>query len=57
MILVVYLGHEILPPLEVIFFSKAVMGFMRTCLNPFRAPKSLPILNPSNFVPREGFQW
>ena len=24
-------------------------------LNPFRAPEPLPILNPSNFVPKNGF--
>ena len=24
-------------------------------LNPFRAPESLPILKPSNFVPKNGF--
>ena len=27
----------------------------RTALNPFRAPEPLPILNPSNFVPKNGF--
>ena len=26
-------------------------------MNPFRAPNPLPILNPSNFVPKTGFQW
>ena len=27
----------------------------RKSLNPFRAPEPLPILNPSNFVPKNGF--
>ena len=26
-----------------------------TSLNPFRAPEPLPILDPSNFVPKNGF--
>ena len=26
-------------------------------VNPFRAPSPLPILNPSNFVPKTDFQW
>ena len=28
---------------------------MTGILNPFRAPEPLPILNPSNFVPKNGF--
>ena len=32
------------------FFSQ--IGFW---VNPFRAPEPLPILNPSNFVPKNGF--
>ena len=29
--------------------------FRRFWVNPFRAPEPLPILNPSNFVPKNGF--
>ena len=29
--------------------------FRRFGVNPFRAPEPLPILNPSNFVPKNGF--
>ena len=28
---------------------------IRIAFNPFRAPEPLPILNPSNFVPKNGF--
>ena len=31
-------------------------GIMSEFLNPFRAPEPLPILNPSNFVPKKGFK-
>ena len=31
------------------------MKFRRFWINPFRAPEPLPILNPSNFVPQNGF--
>ena len=30
--------------------------FRRFWINPFRAPEPLPILNPSNFVPKNGFR-
>ena len=30
-------------------------GFLRFQVDPFRAPEPLPILNPSNFVPKNGF--
>ena len=32
------------------------MAYFRRCwVNPFRAPEPLPMLNPSNFVPKNGF--
>ena len=31
------------------------VGLTADVLNPLRAPKPLPILNPSNFVPKNGF--
>ena len=38
-------------------FVKEMLGALhrRTTLHPFRAPEPLPILNPSNFVPQNGF--
>ena len=41
---------DMAPPLENLFF------FARdSVLNPFKAPEPLPILNTSNFVPKNGF--
>ena len=39
------------------FFSKVnfLVEKLSVLLNPFRAPEPLPILNPSNFVPKNGF--
>ena len=34
----------------------AIFFCIRGLLNPLRAPEPLPILNPSNFVPKTGFQ-
>ena len=48
-------GHGIFHPVYTsrsLFFSKSVLG---RDLNPFRAPGPLSILNPSNFVPKNGF--
>ena len=36
-------------------FKIAVCHTDENYLNPFRAPKPLPILNPSNYVPKNGF--
>ena len=38
------------------FFVLWEMNSLFLFLNPFRAPEPLPILNPSNFVPKNGFQ-
>ena len=36
-------------------YSDRVYYGLCVLINPFRAPKPLPILNPSNFVPKNGF--
>ena len=35
--------------------TKCEGTFLAGKINPFRAPEPLPILNPSNFVPKNGF--
>ena len=37
------------------FFLFFQISFWESGLNPFRAPKPLPILKPSNYVPQNGF--
>ena len=56
MILVVYLGHGIFQDpvctrssVLFFFFSNPFFG------RPFKAPEPLPILSPSNYVPKNGF--
>ena len=43
-------GHGVKVPSPDIFALEPIKP-----VNPFRAPKPLPILNPSNFVPKNGF--
>ena len=38
------------------FWLKKILNGGAGLLNPFGAPKPLPILNPSHFVPKKGFQ-
>ena len=40
---------------QLVFFGVAGLADILTAFNPFRAPEPLPILNPSNFVPKNGF--
>ena len=37
------------------YHRRRTTHFRRLWVNPFRAPEPLPILNPSNFVPKNGF--
>ena len=60
------LSYLVIPPnivlavdIQVFFFSFGlVFGYLMCCacrIPPFRAPEPLPTLNPSNFVPKNGF--